>query len=1476
MAFDPSAPFVGLVNTAAEKYGVSADLLSKMIGQESGWNPDAVSNKGARGLAQFMPATAREYGVDVTDPASSIDGMARYMRDLLKLHKGDTVKAVASYNWGQGNVIRKGLENAPEETRKYVKKILGHDLSTTVPAQHSAPLHNLPTYFSQKQREVNTARIAEATEKAEEEQPERSGSELFEAGKRLDWIGTNISEWYKSFNAAVDPAYKPRSIQEETEYLKSLNVDPTHAARLREAVSADHYFTILNRIKEETEAAKAFEGQGIRGFGYRMLANFADPIGLGIGIATGGVGWGLKGRAAFTAAQAGMGAATAGSVEALLFGLQETRSQDDIWASMLGGMVLQGGLGQLGYRAEREVSRAIFAGARAQALHDVMTETRLRGNTQVADQIETRLQAEEAAGFGADSVGAARVDGTMTLPEQKVAPDIEKLIDDEIDAPTTSFGYKTLRQDIAGFLGNSENPVMRTLSRMVEDGVGLKRDANGNLVGSEISAEEVAIRLSHTTESDWLREMNAAFAEFDQGGFMGRAQRYAEFQNQVRHIYELGSNGIPVAAPIQRAVDATKRFFDTFKKEAQEAGLNMHMVDGNYLAHITDNQRWHEFNDKYGLGNVVELLKTSLWNKAEKNGLTVRDPEIYQKLQLEHDVLKDARVKKLQELQKAHAKVMSLEAQVRQGWKERGSAEATSTNDLTAENLIKALETEGFTPESATLTKEVESILEDLDGAIKDLEAEVAAIEKEITDHRIAYHKNRTREGRKEASEIRKGADERLKEAKQLLKEHQTYRKSIEADLKAGQREMELYMRNKEVESEKQAKTDKKEAVKEAKQDVKDLEAELRKAKADAERASIEYQKTKESYHDAYAKMRKEKDVLDNWEANLKEIHGHLARGYAENILRYGDTRHLIGFSGFDFEDATTLRAMLADANVPESKIDSIVSTLGVKVAGPETGRAKNRVDWDMGAKLKVMHEGQEVELSMTDLFVKDLGALTQMYSRQMAGHIAMGKTLGIKSKAQFMQVLQKARDMHPGQAEGTRLIKEIKYAENAYDRLVGLHRDHDPKAPLASAAAPWLHRLRGFNFITKMTQVGFAQIAEIARVLQTVGLQAAWKQMPVLREIYKLGKDGKLNNALLRELEAATGIGTSRLRSQVFTGIDEDSLVSVGGKIDKLIHKGTNLVSDVSGFNAITLMQQRMAMAGFSQRIVDLARKVGGDVTKLKPNQLKEFASYGLNEKKLAAVFSHLNDSTKVTIERGSKLHRLNLETWDTEASSALTMALQRMARRVVQEGSIGTSLPLMSSMLGKLLFQFRNFAITAFTKQFLNGLAQRDMRTFLGFLSTVVFGGVSYALQTAANYGGTDQFEEKMTFDRVAAASLARSGYSSILPMTIDSLVEMGSGGEVPGPFSQGARSSNLAAGVITGSASMDTISGALKLGSLPFTALSDDHDLTKGDFEKMVRLIPFANMVGIKRGLMEISEDLPKTSGAKRIKTFYEAFE
>jgi soluble lytic murein transglycosylase-like protein len=115
------------VEEAARISKIDARLLHAVIAAESAYNPHAQSNKGAVGMMQLMPATARRYGVtDSRDARQNIGAGARYLADLLQLFHNDISLALAAYNAGENAVLRYGSKVPPyAETLAYVPRVLG-------------------------------------------------------------------------------------------------------------------------------------------------------------------------------------------------------------------------------------------------------------------------------------------------------------------------------------------------------------------------------------------------------------------------------------------------------------------------------------------------------------------------------------------------------------------------------------------------------------------------------------------------------------------------------------------------------------------------------------------------------------------------------------------------------------------------------------------------------------------------------------------------------------------------------------------------------------------------------------------------------------------------------------------------------------------------------------------------------------------------------------------------------------------------------------------------------------------------------------------------------------------------------------------------------------------------------------------------------------------------------------------------------
>jgi soluble lytic murein transglycosylase-like protein len=131
--------FASLIDAAARTNGVEASLVRAVIVAESGCDPKATSRRGARGLMQLMPATARQYGVrDVLDPEQNIRAGTRYLRDLLDHYQNDVERVLAAYNAGPAAVDQHAGTIPPyRETLDYVPRVLRiyHHLSARAPVR---------------------------------------------------------------------------------------------------------------------------------------------------------------------------------------------------------------------------------------------------------------------------------------------------------------------------------------------------------------------------------------------------------------------------------------------------------------------------------------------------------------------------------------------------------------------------------------------------------------------------------------------------------------------------------------------------------------------------------------------------------------------------------------------------------------------------------------------------------------------------------------------------------------------------------------------------------------------------------------------------------------------------------------------------------------------------------------------------------------------------------------------------------------------------------------------------------------------------------------------------------------------------------------------------------------------------------------------------------------------------------------------
>lgn len=199
--------FIDSLSNLESQNGLPPGILRSVLSTESGFNPNAVSPKGAKGIAQFMPATAAQYGVDTSDPNSSAQGAARMLGDLFRQSGGDIDKTLAGWNWGQGNVANKGMDNMPEETKNFISRVKQGLSPNGSSSFSSPPIKSVD--FSKLSSSVSDLENQSKEELANYQNVQK------EAEGKISDIEKTIPEMPQR---AEIPEYKPKPMVDPTEY----------------------------------------------------------------------------------------------------------------------------------------------------------------------------------------------------------------------------------------------------------------------------------------------------------------------------------------------------------------------------------------------------------------------------------------------------------------------------------------------------------------------------------------------------------------------------------------------------------------------------------------------------------------------------------------------------------------------------------------------------------------------------------------------------------------------------------------------------------------------------------------------------------------------------------------------------------------------------------------------------------------------------------------------------------------------------------------------------------------------------------------------------------------------------------------------------------------------------------------------------------------------------------------------------------
>ena len=572
----------------------------------------------------------------------------------------------------------------------------------------------------------------------------------------------------------------------------------------------------------------------------------------------------------------------------------------------------------------------------------------------------------------------------------------------------------------------------------------------------------------------------------------------------------------------------------------------------------------------------------------------------------------------------------------------------------------------------------------------------------------------------------------------------------------------------------------------------------------------------------------------------------------------------------FSTSNKEALRDILLEEDVlSEDAVDRIIGQLGFDREGLGP-RAKRRLNFDMSASV----ERNGRTLHIKDLMERDTEAVVNAYINQMQGRIALAKK-GIFSDGDFESL---KKDISAAGRE----IGDTPQAERDIQKLDVLYALISGRpSPLIGNPGSDANRiarlLMDLNFLRVMNQVGFAQISELGNAVSIDGTMALLRVVPDFKAMIKRTADGKLEDAVARDLEAFVAPGVDRNIQQSMNRHSVEDLYSIGkgDTIDRAINFIQPLrraTADISGLAPITVILERAAAKVATQSLVDLAsgikkvrmKKLGK--TTLEQDIAKRLANLGLDEAMWPRVVNQINRHVEThpsMFSRSRKVRAINMDAWDDiEARDALSYAIARWTRQSIQQNDVGNLNIHMTSTMGKIFTQFRAFMLVSYAKQFWHNIKRNDFAAYSAMMWSCFYGGAAYTLQTHVNAIGRDDKEEflreRLSAEEIGKAAFQRSSWAALLPGSWDTLM-WATGQE---PVFAYKRTTGLATSFIAGNPTFDLLDTAGKVArGGARAAFNEEYQWSRGQQRALNSLLPFQNAIGIKNVLNTMVEGLPE---------------
>lgn len=597
---------------------------------------------------------------------------------------------------------------------------------------------------------------------------------------------------------------------------------------------------------------------------------------------------------------------------------------------------------------------------------------------------------------------------------------------------------------------------------------------------------------------------------------------------------------------------------------------------------------------------------------------------------------------------------------------------------------------------------------------------------------------------------------------------------------------------------------------------------------------------------------------------------------YILDVVRYGKPNATINISRIFNSKAADLDSLLKNTtDLEQTKIDEIIKALFPTGSGGTNKYFRSR-------RVKLDETYSDGQMKVSDFLENDSEVLFLNYANTMTGQIALAQR-GFRSKQDWdvmMSNINKEWDNirrnDPSLYNKNAVDNERQALQSGYDWLVGkpLEEGYD------TGFGTFARIMRKYNFSRIMNQVGFAQIAEIGVLVANVGLRQTIKHVPEMRKLLKRAKNGDVDDEFIREAEVMFGgFGSERLINQVANQTDE-----FGSRIGTTKWRGVEqgldrlnrFTADISGMHLVNQAMKRIAIKGIMQRYLDEAFGKGKVMSKARLRDIG--ISDEMHDRILKQLREHSDFFEGAFTKR--KIRKMNLDSWvDQDAAATLAMSMNRWGRRTIQENDIGEMFYRIpgkgifgvDSTFGKIMYQFRGFMMTAYTKHLLHGIKMNDFQAYMGFITSMFFASMAGYAQIQAQMALMGRKERKEYWEKrfgktdadfwksMAKMGFQRSAFASLLPAFMDTGMQVFGGDPL---FHY--RSTGLDSNLMTGNPTYDAIwNKAIKGASKTFKSFWDeDYEFSQSQYNKLTQLLILQNALGIQNVIRKFGEvNLPE---------------